>query len=228
MGSCEIEGCKRALYSKRYCKPHHYEHVRGGDMSPRRPAKLPENATCSATGCDLPVKAKGLCRKHYLRNFRNGDTNLRRVTIPTGGPCAVDGCDKPARATGYCIGHYRRLRLHGNPLGSGRTKTEMDRFAEKYRVNAQTGCWEWTAERNRKGYGIFWRNASMTGAHRASYELHVGPIPDGLHVLHRCDNPPCVNPAHLFLGTNQDNVDDRQRKGRWKVNANKTEVRNGF
>lgn len=228
MSACEIEGCERALYSKRYCKPHHYEHVRGGDTNPRRPAKLPDGAVCSEPDCALPVKAKGLCKKHYLRLCRNGDTNLRRKTIPAGGPCAIAGCEKPARGAGYCTAHYQRLRRHGDPLGSGKTKAAADRFAEKFRINAETGCWEWIAERNRKGYGMFWHKDSMTGAHRASYELHVGEIPDALHVLHRCDNPPCVNPEHLFLGTNQDNVDDRQRKGRWKVNANKTEVRNGL
>jgi hypothetical protein len=77
-------------------------------------------------------------------------------------------------------------------------------------------CWEWGGARNTSGYGWFrfGPDRTPTGAHRVAYELSNGPIPDGLAVLHRCDNPPCVNPAHLFLGTNQDNVTDKVNKGR--------------
>jgi len=102
--------------------------------------------------------------------------------------------------------------------------TPLDRFRRKYRVVADTGCWEWTgcrdgAPRNgsdpRGSYGRFALDGyHMMPAHRASYELFRGPIPDGMFVCHHCDNPPCVNPAHLFLGTAQDNADDTVRKGR--------------
>ncbi len=76
-------------------------------------------------------------------------------------------------------------------------------------------CWLWTAFRNGDGYGIIRINRERTrGTHRVSWELTNGPVPDGLLVLHKCDVPACVNPAHLFLGTNQDNTDDKMRKGR--------------
>jgi hypothetical protein len=74
-------------------------------------------------------------------------------------------------------------------------------------------CWPWRGARHEKGYGRF----GPRRVHRSMYETFVGPIRDGLHVLHRCDNPPCCNPAHLFLGTNADNVADRVAKGRTRT-----------
>lgn len=75
-------------------------------------------------------------------------------------------------------------------------------------------CWVWTARRIAWGYGGFWVNRRNMAAHRFSWELHNGPIPEGLWVLHACDNPPCIRPDHLFLGTVIDNNLDKLRKGR--------------
>lgn len=94
------------------------------------------------------------------------------------------------------------------------------RFWEK--VQKGSGCWEWTGGKNRpNGYGLIsesgQRKRFKVKAHRLSYMLNVGSIPRGMHVLHKCDNPGCVRPDHLFLGTNDDNVRDREAKGRNSV-----------
>lgn len=94
-----------------------------------------------------------------------------------------------------------------------RFKTPQQKFDEKYGVDDQTGCWNWKKTSGRR-YGNMHYDGTAQQAHRVSWQLHRGPIPDGLHVLHRCDNTKCVNPDHLFLGTRSDNMVDMVAKGR--------------
>ena len=91
-----------------------------------------------------------------------------------------------------------------------------DRFWEKVAKADADECWEWTAARRcPNGYGqITLADGKNGAAHRVAWEITHGPIPAGLHVLHACDNPPCVNPRHLWLGTNTDNAADMDAKGR--------------
>src|SRR3990172_4237019 len=96
-------------------------------------------------------------------------------------------------------------------------KSSINSFWAK--VNKSDGCWTWTASKRKFGYGAFvWADSEgriiQGRAHRFSYELHHGPIPLGICVLHKCDNPACVRPSHLFLGTRADNNFDMLSKGR--------------
>jgi hypothetical protein len=82
------------------------------------------------------------------------------------------------------------------------------------KTDTVTGCWVWQKGKTEFGYGSIRENDRLMLAHRRAYELWVGHIPAGLFVCHKCDNPPCFNPSHLFLGTDQDNQDDCYAKGR--------------
>lgn len=91
-------------------------------------------------------------------------------------------------------------------------KTIQERFEDKF--TKSDICWEWSACKTKDGYGQFRFHKQMQLAHRIAYHLYVGEIPVGMCVCHRCDNPSCVNPVHLFLGTHIDNMLDRDNKGR--------------
>jgi hypothetical protein len=110
--------------------------------------------------------------------------------------------------------HRARFNRNGTFEGVKPRRSLEERFNDGAPVDRPVdGCWEWRGNRNAAGYGLLFSPAGSS-AHRYSYERFIGPIPDGLHVRHTCDNPPCCNPAHLLVGTHQDNVDDKMSRDR--------------
>jgi hypothetical protein len=129
-------------------------------------------------------------------------------------------------------------RLDPDPQAARRSKATSRRSGETDADHRRTlfgrthgdpvfGCWVWSGATNRKGYGVYIFRGKYVGAHRVAWTLFRGPIPDGLFVLHRCDNPPCLNPDHLFLGTHNDNMIDMVLKGRGPVRTFKTHCKYG-
>ena len=129
--------------------------------------------------------------------------------------CQIDGCGKPARHLGWCVAHYKRYNRYGDPLAgaSPHYKTPEEAFLARS-CHRDTGCIEWTGSSDAKGYGQLRIDGKLIKAHRYAVERSNGPTPDGMVVMHLCDNPKCVNIDHLQIGSQKQNVHDMDGKGR--------------
>lgn len=165
--------------------------------------------SCKVEDCKNIHLAKGYCHNHYEKF---GQTKK----------CKIDECDKNHHAKGYCVTHYTRLRKNGDQVIHQRWAKDyisLEDYLNKNHRKDDGGCWLWTGSLSRRNYGFVGnfsmaKRIGMYQAHRLSFVIHKGAIPEGMFVCHHCDNPPCINPEHLFLGTHADNMQDMKNKGR--------------
>ena len=220
---------------RRYLKGHHY------NKHPRADHPNPSGLCLCGCGQITPISKVTRNKMGYVKGqhirYVAGHGNAKRYVMPDPNPSGLCmcGCGQLAPiakctdiALGYAQGkHMRFIHNHHHNLGP----TLEERFWEKVNKNGPihpllgTPCWLWTGSRNDAGYGKIGNEGESAYAHRVSYELRYGPLSDGLFVLHKCDNPPCVNPNHLFAGTALDNHLDMVQKGRQKGRNGKPRVR---
>lgn len=175
-------------------------------------------SNCSVSGCDRKTIARGYCTAHYRRWKIGADLGAPIKTQQVGRVCDIDGCGRKHAGIGLCRTHWMRQKT-GTPMDQPvREVFETDDLGERLRryapPSAPDDCWVWTRALN-KGYGmISIGNGKLRGAHIVAWELaNDRKLPKGMVIRHRCDNPPCCNPAHLLLGTHGDNVQDRVERG---------------
>lgn len=117
--------------------------------------------------------------------------------------CYVTDCERPYYAKGWCEMHYQRVTKYGHPDGGPETHARAEvRFERRRPIQEPGCCWIWAGSKGLNGYGLFQiggRGSPHVGAHRFAYEMAHGPIPKGMVVMHSCDTPACVNPAHLSV-----------------------------
>jgi hypothetical protein len=135
--------------------------------------------------------------------------------------CSVENCDREATKSGMCNMHYLRVRRHGNPHDGIKNHAPIEERFWRFIVKNES-CWSWTGNKA-LGYGRISTGKKpyvLILAHRLSWEIHnKQKIPEGMFVMHKCDNPECCNPDHLMIGTPKENTQDMIAKGRKRVVA---------
>jgi hypothetical protein len=131
--------------------------------------------------------------------------------------CTIEGCQSPRKAKGLCRRHYQQQWATGSPeiKRPNPRGTTLERFWRHVDKKSDDECWPWTAFCDKDGYGKFRVGNTSIGAHRFSYMTFIGPLNEDQKLLHKCNNPPCVNPNHTKPGTHFENMEDRLKAGNY-------------
>ena len=170
---------------------------------------------CSTEDCVRPSKSKGhraLC--HYCANKKSRE-KFARTGITARAICAVEGCERISAAKGFCVTHYNRMRKWGSTDAPIKPLTKGQVFIRKVANAVSDECIFWPYGKDNNGYGFVNHKGRKQKAHRLALMIATGRSPGpGIEACHSCDNPGCVNPAHLRWGTHADNMLDMVVRGR--------------
>lgn len=186
--TCSIEGCEKKAVTRGWCAAHYERWRQHGDPGEAGDARKRALYVCAVCGEPARRRSKGdeiLCKKHAPKRI-----------------CLIDGCESLRYCRGWCTKHYNRWLIHGDPERGPLTAEE--RFWAK--VEKTEDCWLWTGGLSTQGYGLISVGLRGEYAHRFSYEVHVGAVPDGKQLDHLCRVRQCVNPAHLEPVTRRENI----------------------
>lgn len=169
---------------------------------------------CAFSACGRKVKAANLCQRHYDQ-FRAG-VPLKEIAVlgTNGSTCVFPGCTRKPVAKNLCSSHWAQSSRRGSLSPIITDETEEERWLRSFLIDAKSGCWNFIKNGKGagkgtnagRGYGQFWWAGKKKMAHRYSWERVNGPIPAGMQLDHLCRNTHCVNPAHLQVVTQYENL----------------------
>ena len=216
MRKCSVIGCKNVHHAKGLCSIHYSRKVRFGVTElPERKEKI--MGVCINPGCEREAEEGKECKNCQRLKRRRENRKIKLNRRKPADICTVFGCYEPKYRKSMCVKHYQRHKKTGDVFSEEHVIQDFtlkEKLLFNVKLDRETRCWEWQGRKDPDGYGTLSVGDFPVRAHRTMYEVVKGPIPDGLLVCHKCDNPSCCNPEHLFLGTTSDNNKDKTLKGR--------------